>query len=113
MWVDYNWYKTEYLLGRQPTLPELGYEFWEKKARQAINPKSIVLEFIPDYLKECTCELAEHLFYRAVNNLDSITSFSNDGYSETRQNKDRTRDIISYHLSDTELHNCFVFVGVE
>jgi len=115
MWVDVKWYKNKYLLGRQPTLPLLEFAYWENQARSEININNVDIKMrnAPDYLKKCVCEVAEYLYHRKVNNLDNVTGFSNDGYSVSQNSKDKTREIIVRHLSGTELHNSFIFSGVE
>jgi len=121
MWANVEYYTEEYLLGRSPTIPPQEYAYWEKQARSAINRNHIEIEEVPDALKECVCEVAEYLFTRdQANSPDTIKSFSNDGYSESYADQSMTaaeeqvdiREIITRHLSGTDLHNDFIFAGV-
>ena len=121
-WVDWQFYKTEYRMNMNTAIPESDFPFWEKQARSKINRIHIELVDVPEYLKECTCEVAEYLYQRnEANNPDNIKSFSNDGYSETYVDQSKTqleehignREIITRHLSGTELHNDFIFTGAQ
>jgi len=120
-WVDYEFYLAEYRQNAQPVIPEAEFLYLEKQARSNVNKKHVALEEVPDYLKECVCEVAEYLYRRnEANSADAIKSYSNDGYSETYVDQKKTpseeraeiREIIFRHLSGTELHNSFVFAGV-
>jgi len=121
MWVDFEWYEEHYLLGRQPKVPPADFSYWERQARYTINRKKVDIVTAPDCLKECTCEVAEYLYDQSeANKPGAIKSFSNDGYSETYVDRIKTakeqftdiREIIVRHLSDTALHNDFVYSGV-
>ena len=37
MYADYEYYISEYLLGRSPAVPESEFLFWEKQARTEID----------------------------------------------------------------------------
>lgn len=120
MWIDWNYYIANYRQGMKPVIPETEFKFWEKQARQQINRKNIELETIPENLKDCTCEVAEYLYESEKANSDTLKSFSNDGYSESYADRSVSsskmaadiRAIISNWLSNTELHNDFIFTGV-
>jgi hypothetical protein len=120
-WVNWTFYKEEYRMNTDPAIPESGFAFWEKQARRKINRKHIVLDPVPEIMKECVCEVAEHLYKcDKANDPNAIKSYSNDGYSETyvtqcKSAKDEEielREIITRHLSGTELHNDFLYSGV-
>jgi len=112
MWAGVEYYSKEYLLGRQPSIPLKEFLYWEKRARSEIGRDHVGLEEVPGYLKDCVCEVAEYLHMRKVSNLDSVESFSNDGFSVKQTNENHVRAIIQRHLSGTELHNAFIFSGV-
>ena len=120
MWATLDFYHNEYLLGDSPLIPNAAFPRWEQSARVTINRRRIELEEIPDYLKQCTCEVAEALFTQSqAPKAGELKSESNAGYSwtatpgqETREFNSNIRGIIIKHLAGTELHNYFVCSGV-
>jgi len=121
IWVDYEYYTESYRMGAPPVIPEEMFLFIAKRAQAEINAKNIVLEDIPDFLKDCVCEVAELLHNQDVlNDAENVRSYSNDGYSEsyggttmTQADKDKgIRDIVQKHLAFTWLHSDFVYRGV-
>jgi len=121
MWVDAEYYETEYLLGRQPAIPLSEFVYWEQAARVEINRNKVEIVEAPDELKQCVCEVAEALHEQSkASSLDRVKSFSNDGYSVAYAADSKTPDdlartiraIVAKHLAGTELHNQFVFAGV-
>ena len=93
MYADYAYYEAEYLLGKEPVIPDDTFPFWEKKARLEIDLATFdripTLEQIPDVVKDCTCEVAELLYETDKLTQDNLkngvagamTSYSNDGQS--------------------------------
>ena len=122
-WVTFTDYKSKYLLGRTAVFDKDTFPYWEKQACTTINVNKVTLgkEEITENLRDCVCEVAEYLFTRSkANQLGSVKSFSNDGYSETftddrktpLQEQTEIRGIVYKYLANTELHNSFVFSGV-
>ena len=37
MYVNYGYYESKYLLGREPTVPEDDFLFWEKQTERILN----------------------------------------------------------------------------
>ena len=37
MYADYEFYTSEYLLGKAPTVPEESFPYWEREARMQID----------------------------------------------------------------------------
>lgn len=126
MYADYEYYISEYLLGRSPEVPENDFSFWEKQARTEIDrftfgrvaaDRTLVTEPI----KDCCCELAE-LLYQANQIVQQsaqsggagpLSSYSNDGqsgtfdlsqsvYTETGRRK-KAQEIIYRYLAHTGL----------
>lgn len=95
-YVDYQYYVNNYLLGKDPVVPEKIFSYWEKQARTEVDQAtygriSSHIELVSEQVKDCVCELAE-LLYQA----DRVTqeeiqqgaagplvSYSNDGESGT------------------------------
>ena len=125
-YVDYNYYKSEYLLGISPAVPEEKFNYWEKQAVKEIDQFTYGRikanrSLICDEVKECTCAIAE-LLYKADTLTESVlkegmtgamTSYSNDGqsasfdvsqsiYTETGKRKEIKR-IIQKYLGNTGL----------
>lgn len=94
MYVNYGYYESKYLLGREPTVPEDDFMFWEKQTERALNQHTFGrlttdTELLTDEVKDCACELAE-LLYQADKSTQQVIaqggvlqSYSNDGESGT------------------------------
>lgn len=94
MYVNYGYYESKYLLGREPTVPEDDFMFWEKQTERVLNQYTFGrltadTEFLTDEVKDCACELAE-LLYQADRSAQQaavqggvLQSYSNDGESGT------------------------------
>lgn len=125
-YVNYDYYKSEYLLGVSPVVPEEKFDYWEKQAAKEIDQFTYGRikansDLICDEVKECTCAIAE-LLYKADTLTESvlkegmtgvITSYNNDGqsasfdvsqsiYTETGKKKE-IRRIIQQNLGNTGL----------
>lgn len=94
MYVNYGYYESKYLLGREPTVPEDDFMFWEKQTERVLNQHTFGrlttdTELLTDEVKDCACELAE-LLYQADKSAQQaavqggvLQSYSNDGESGT------------------------------
>lgn len=94
MYVDYAYYTSEYLLGREPAVPEKEFPFWEKQAREVIDMYTfgrltVDSSLISDKVKDCACAITE-LLYKANSVSEQalkegapgpLASYSNDGES--------------------------------
>lgn len=128
-YATYSYYELKYLLGRNPTVPEDAFFYWEKQARIEIDKYTfdrIVADssLITDRIRDCCCELVE-LLYQADQMQQQITSqgglgplasFNNDGqsgsfdlsrsiYNEDGKAK-KVREIIFRYLGNTGLLYC-------
>lgn len=94
MYVNYGYYESKYLLGREPTVPEDDFMFWEKQTERVLNQHTFGrltadTELLTDEVKDCACELAELLYQadksaqQAVAQGGVLQSYSNDGESGT------------------------------
>jgi len=138
MIVSEEYYKTKYLLGRAPVIPDGRFAFWERSAaieidfRRSLNTLD---ESAGQSLKNCICEVAEFLYsleqaqsagqHGAGDGPNGLVSgFTNDGYAVqyidvnkplreiTRADTAKTiRGIAIKWLSGTEYHNSFAFRG--
>lgn len=95
MYADYAYYTEEYLCGHDAVIQEADFRYYEKRARMEIDQitKGRIgqMDVIPDFVKDCTCEVAE-LLSKADTITDAnmksgiagaMTSYSNDGQSGT------------------------------
>lgn len=94
MYVNYGYYESKYLLGREPTVPEDDFMFWEKQTERVLNQHTFGrltadTELLTDEVKDCACELAE-LLYQADKSAQQAAAqggvlqlYSNDGESGT------------------------------
>ena len=94
MYVNYGYYESKYLLGREPTVPEDDFMFWEKQTERVLNQHTFGrlttdTELLTDEVKDCACELAE-LLYQADKSAQQaavqggvLQSYSKDGESGT------------------------------
>lgn len=126
MYVNYDYYITEYLIGKSPEIQEDLFPYWEKQARSQIDKYTYGRIrndscLISEYVKDCTCELAELLYQSDSINKQGIeegaagpvSSYSNDGqsasfdlsrsvYTEEGKAK-KVKEIIYKYLSNTGL----------
>jgi len=120
IFADADFYKNEYLLGRTEIIPLEEFLFWSRKASNRINRKRIILDEIPEYLKNCTCSIAEIYYMDEQNRKTGAKSSESVGaysvsYVDQRQEDpviaaEINSTIIDW-LSGTALHNDFVFKG--
>lgn len=94
MYVNYGYYESKYLLGREPTVPEDDFMFWEKQTERVLNQHTFDrltadMGLLTDEVKDCACELTE-LLYQADKSAQQaaaqggvLQSYSNDGESGT------------------------------
>lgn len=94
MYVNYGYYESKYLLGREPTVPEDDFMFWEKQTERVLNQHTFNrltadTGLLTNEVKDCACELAE-LLYQADKSAQQaaaqggvLQSYSNDGESGT------------------------------
>lgn len=126
MYADYEYYISEYLLGRSPAVPESEFLFWEKQARTEIDRFTFGRvaadqTLVTEPIKDCCCELTE-LLYQANQIVQQsaqsggagpLSSYSNDGqsgtfdlsqsvYTETGRRK-KSQEIIYRYLAHTGL----------
>lgn len=95
-YADYEYYAAEYLLGREPVIPEKDFPYWAKQAGREVDAMTFGrLKKCPDLATEevsdLTCAIAE-ILYRSSLLADAaaqngaagpLSSFSNDGQSGT------------------------------
>lgn len=91
-WVDLEYYKTDYLMGRKSEIPDSDFAFWEKQAETSINWRRVTIESPQEPLKRCVCEVAELLFRKAP--------------------KREVHGAIVKNLANTEYHNDFFYRGL-
>lgn len=125
-YVDYSYYTGDYLLGREPAVPEKVFAYWEKQARTEIDRRSYSRlcarpELVSDKVRDCACELAELLYQADSVSRQSLeqggagllASYSNDGESGTFDlsqsvfteagKAGKVKEIIFRYLGDTGL----------
>lgn len=122
VYADKEFYLNEFLLGRTAIIPDDDILYWLRKASSRINRKNIEIDEIPDYLKNCTCEVAEALFLDSEKKFigmmpssQSVGEYSKNSPSDSRQERKELESeinrIINDWLVETKLHNLFVFRG--
>lgn len=124
MYANYGYYKSNYLLDREPVVPENDFPFWEKQAQRILNQYTfnrlvLATGLLTDEVKDCTCELTELLYQadksaqQAAGQGGVLQSYSNDGESGTFDLSQSTfteegkakkaREIIRRYLGNTGL----------
>lgn len=124
MYVNYGYYESKYLLGREPTVPEDDFMFWEKQTERVLNQHTFNrltadTGLLTNEVKDCACELAELLYQadrsaqQAATQGGVLQSYSNDGESGTFDLSQSTfteegkakkiREIIHRYLGNTGL----------
>lgn len=91
-WVDLDYYKNDFLLGRSPLISDTDFPFYERKAETRINWRHVEIDDPKDNLKQCVCEVAELIYKKAS---DAAI-----------------QDVIQQYLAHTEYHNAFVYRGL-
>lgn len=92
-YADYAYYRSAYLLGRSPLIPEEDFLFWEKRARMELDAWTFGrikedVSLVSEDVQDVICALSE-LFYQAdqleahSGGMGPLVSFSNDGQSGT------------------------------
>lgn len=93
-YADYAYYKYDYLLGKDPAVPETIFLFLEKQAEKELDKHTFNrlradASLVSDDVKDCSCAIAE-LLYKADAVSESaaarglagpLVSWSNDGES--------------------------------
>lgn len=95
-YADYEYYAVEYLLGRDPVVPEKVFPYWAKQASREVDAVTFNrLKKTPDLVTEevsdLTCAIAEILYKSSLltdaaaqnGAAGPLSSFSNDGQSGT------------------------------
>lgn len=126
MYAKYSYYENKYLLGREPSVSEEDFEFFEKAAAREVNRYThgrlkANSDLVTDDVRDCVCAITEVLYQSDKISKSAaeqgiagvLTSYSNDGqsgtydvsqsiYTETGKQKEIKR-LIYLHLSDTGL----------
>lgn len=125
MYADYEFYTSEYLLGKAPTVPEESFPYWEREARMQIDSYTFgrieSLPELPEKVRLCTCAVAEVLYQAGKAKSEQqesglagpLASWSNDGQSGTVDlsssavtetgKRQEVQRLIVQHLSSTGL----------
>lgn len=88
IYADYNYYTSEYLAGRTPTVKEADWTYYARQAGTYMDNRTfgrIDTGNLPEPVRLCACELTE-ILYRADSSVQEgtsgpMTSYSNDGQS--------------------------------
>lgn len=126
MYIEYQYYKDKYLLGRESVIPESEFAFWEKQARMIIDERTFDRirkdeNLLTDKVRDCAGAIAEVLYKSEQLTQNSLkqgvagvmTSYSNDGqsasfdvsqskYTESGKNAEINR-LIKLYLGSTGL----------
>ena len=68
IYADHSFYTASYLVGKEAVIDTASFAYYARKATQIIKQNTfgnINESSIPDEVKMCCCELAEHLFTQA------------------------------------------------
>lgn len=126
IYADYRYYVQDYLIGKEPVIPETEFDFFEKQAAKEIDMHTFKRiranpALLTEEVKECVCAVTEFL-YEAENVTKwavsqglagPLVSWSNDGesgsidinqsnYTESGK-RSKIKDIIRLHLGNTGL----------
>lgn len=123
VYADIDFYKEEYLLGRDPKIPEKEFPHWAMLASGIIRNHTFGridgLSSVPDEAGMCCCEVAEKIYSAEAAKEDNgmvLQSYGNDGETGTYKVDDvsedavnrRTMEIIRKWLLYTGLMYCGV-----
>lgn len=94
-YADTEFYKGQYLLGREPKISDKEFGYWSMLASAEIRTLTFGrvddLEEIPEEVSRCCCELAEKLYsVEAVKDENGmiLQSYGNDGETGTYKTED-------------------------
>lgn len=95
-YVEYEYYMENYLLGREPAVPEKEFPYWAKQAGREVDAVTFDrlkkrLDLVTDDVRDFTCAVCELLYKSAAITDEAaangaagpLSSFSNDGQSGT------------------------------
>lgn len=96
MYADCAYYNMDYLLGKEPAIPDEIFAYWEKQARMELDALTFGRlqanpSLVSENVKDCICAIAE-LLYKADSLSEQafqegaaglLSSYSNDGESGT------------------------------
>lgn len=120
VYADVEYYTNDWLLGRAAVISIKEFPFWERKARERINWRKVELAEVPEYLANCTCEVAEALFlaserqFMGMTPSQSVGQFSKGAtvlQPQSQSIESEIQGIVQKWLVNTSLHNTFVFRG--
>lgn len=99
---DKDFYEKEYLLGRQPSIPETELEFWLTMATAEIKKRTFdrvdTLTEIPKEVQMCCCEVSEKLYrFEAAKDSNGMVlqSYGNDGETGTYKSDDMSENAVN------------------
>lgn len=115
-WEDYN---SIFLLGKEPSISQADFPFWERRARTHVDLVTFdhlhnvdVLEQHREAVILCVCELAEHYASDIMQESRGLSSISITGHSMSFE-KDSTanaeREVVLRYLGNTGL----LYRGIE
>lgn len=112
-YADWNLYKKIFLLGREPSISETDFPFWERRARSHVDAVTFNRLHDPDKFEQhreavilCVCELAEYYSTDAVRESKGLSSVSITGQSlsfDKNANAKEIREIVNRNLANTGL----------
>lgn len=102
VFANYDFYKKEYLFGRNAVVDTASFDFYARKATQKIKTytfNNIDESTIPECVKLCCCEVAE-LLYKDENstNVNSISSERVGDVSVSYESADSQRQVLSKNI---------------
>lgn len=100
MYVNYGYYESKYLLGREPTVPEDDFLFWEKQTERVLNQYTFDrmnadTGLLSDEVKDCACELTE-LLYQADKSTQQV--IAQGGVLQSYSNDENPEPLICHSL---------------
>lgn len=126
MYVDYQYYVTDYLLGRKPEIAETDFPFFERLAEKEVDNRTygrIATDqtLLTEGVKNCICAVTEFLWEadsldkdNFANGGGQLVSYSNDGdsgsydmsqsvYASQEARQTKINSLVSFYLSGTGL----------
>ena len=102
VFADYDFYKKEYLCGKNAVIDTASFDFYARKATQKIKVytfDNIDENNIPECVKLCCCEVAE-LLYKDENstNIKGLSSERVGDVSVSYESADSQRQVLSKNI---------------
>lgn len=101
VFADYNFYKNEYLCGKEAVIDTASFKFYAIKATRKIIQytfESVDKTNFPECVRHCCCEIAELLFNFDSQSRNGVSSSSTGDVSVSYESSESQRQVLSQKI---------------